>query len=307
MPVYPLPKATVDAVAALPVSKFSNLGLYMDRFTSVHTADDEEVRKRKKDEYELTDDAKKYKDAPLDYFSEGEGAKLLAACAERHKKLLEEAHASRGEAGPQSRCIVGLGDRGAREVGIRLDHLYGFPLIPGSSLKGVARMRGLVAVFDRIASRIVAEHGRGLLEQLEHDIEGYDPAAKNHKTYLDNQPLVESFRRCFGTQGEAGAAIFFDALPSKVVLELDIMNPHYPEYYSAQGKNKPPADYQSPIPIYFLAVGKESRFRFGVAARKGDTTSRDQAWKWLCGGLTDLGVGAKTTSGYGLFTKMNEA
>jgi len=289
---YSIPASTLAALSSLTAT---NLSLYLNRFVDVDERDNK-----------LTNDAEKYKNAPLHYFN-GEGAELLAACTERHEKLLKNAEARMGEAGPQFRCIVGLGDRGAREVGIRLDHLYGFPIIPGSSLKGVARMRGLVAVFDALGGSVPTVGENKPLEQLEADIENYTPGATNRPAYLNGQPLVESFRRCFGTQGEVGAAIFFDALPSKVVLELDIMNPHYPEYYKAQGKNKPPADYQSPIPIYFLAVGKESRFRFGVAARKGDTTSRDQAWKWLCGGLTDLGVGAKTTSGYGLFTKMNEA
>src|SRR5262249_5571079 len=37
-----------------------------------------------------------------------------------------------------TRLIVGLGNKGVIEAGLRLHHTYGVPLIPGSALKGLA-------------------------------------------------------------------------------------------------------------------------------------------------------------------------
>ncbi len=39
---------------------------------------------------------------------------------------------------PHTRLIVGLGNKGVIEAGLRLHHTYGVPLIPGSALKGLA-------------------------------------------------------------------------------------------------------------------------------------------------------------------------
>ncbi len=40
-----------------------------------------------------------------------------------------------------SRVIVGLGSESVLEVGIRLNHTYGTPVVPGSAIKGVLRSR----------------------------------------------------------------------------------------------------------------------------------------------------------------------
>jgi CRISPR-associated protein Cmr6 len=76
------------------------------------------------------------------------------------------------------------------------------------------------------------------------------------------------------------------------------MNPHYPNYYSTQGQ-KPPADWDSPRPIFFLTV-TETPYRFAIAARsEQDNRLLEFAEKWLKGGLRELGIGAKTSADYG--------
>ncbi|WP_277950180.1 type III-B CRISPR module RAMP protein Cmr6 [Dissulfurispira thermophila] len=112
-------------------------------------------------------------------------------------------------------------------------------------------------------------------------------------------------------------------------LEVDVMNPHYGDYY--QGKEKsnkpvPPADYLNPNPIPFLTVGKDTKFEFTVGMKKlkqareilkngssrliseceGLTVEKklhEIAISWLKKALTQHGIGAKTAVGYGYFEK----
>lgn len=167
---------------------------------------------------------------------------------------------------PEWRVVVGLGGSSPLETSITMHRIYGFPIIPGSCLKGVARA--------------YASLGE---EKDESDSE---------------------FRAIFGGENDphrsAGMICFVDAVPTKPpMLELDVMNPHYPDYY--QGK-EPPANYQSPVPIYFLTVGHDSTFAFGLAARCPEGSQYlDKAVDWLKKGLQELGTGAKTTSGYGVW------
>jgi len=98
--------------------------------------------------------------------------------------------------------------------------------------------------------------------------------------------------RVFGTQAQQGKAIFFDAIPAvPPTLELDVMNPHYPDYY--QG-DEPPASWQSPQPVFFLTLGANSRFLFAVGGEE-----KAQASRWLLEALQQMGAGAKTSAGYG--------
>ncbi|WP_072715736.1 type III-B CRISPR module RAMP protein Cmr6 [Rhodothermus profundi] len=164
-----------------------------------------------------------------------------------------------------SRVIVGLGAESVLETSIRLHRIYGFPIIPGSALKGLAR---------------------SFAELIE------------NKNETD-----ATFAAVFGKSppdASAGQVIFFDAVPAdpeRLQLDLDVMNPHYSQYY--QGGNIPPADYLNPIPVFFLAIAPDSEFLFAVASRKPRLAQ--QAQSWLQAGLQEMGVGAKTTVGYGLW------
>ncbi|MGQ9768904.1 MAG: type III-B CRISPR module RAMP protein Cmr6, partial [Anaerolineae bacterium] len=120
---------------------------------------------------------------------------------------------------------------------------------------------------------------------------------------VDVQQWAEDFRLIFGTTAVAGRAVFLDAIPKdKPTLDLDIMNPHFPKYYSGE---EPPTDWQSPVPVYFLAVAPQTEFRFAVGWRGAldEEAKRLQslAITWLKTGLQELGAGAKTSAGYGYF------
>jgi CRISPR-associated protein Cmr6 len=150
-------------------------------------------------------------------------------------------------------------------AGICLHPLYGFTYLPGSGLKGLAR-----AFAETVAAA-----------------------------------TPDDVRRVFGFTEKAGSAagsvVFHDAWPKVWPrLATDILNSHHPEYYS---KGEPPGDWEDPVPVYFLSVPAGVPFRFAVAPRRDDVPAADVelAKGWLVGGLTVLGCGAKTATGYGHF------
>jgi len=92
-------------------------------------------------------------------------------------------------------------------------------------------------------------------------------------------------------------------LNGQVQFVVDIMNPHYPEYY---GGNKPPTNDQSPVPVTFLTV-TNTKFTFALVPRNSSIEQHmkdmEQVKKWLQEALQKYGVGGKTSAGYGYFKK----
>jgi CRISPR-associated protein Cmr6 len=252
---------------------------------------------------------------------------------------------------PEWRFIAGLGDKGALEAGMTFHRIYGFPIIPGSALKGLARAVALLEIAEtlgiptlslnevkkhrenksptplqRLESLLLADDERltlagrrerklsqrevACLDELRND-RSVPPEAPLHSTGVEEcREKIRLFRVVFGTLHAAGQAIFFDAIPAKPpVLEPDVMNVHYQDYYSSkqdfQGRPIPPADYLNPNPIPFLTVGKNTPFLFAIGWRgEDDEKARRQAQQWLMVGLRELGAGAKTAAGYGYFEKV---
>jgi CRISPR-associated protein Cmr6 len=103
-----------------------------------------------------------------------------------------------------------------------------------------------------------------------------------------------------GTRHTRGDVMILDALPLKPVeLEADVMTPHYDDYYRGQ---EPPGDWMSPTPIPFLVVARDTIFHFGLIPRGAQARAcLDEVSAWLVRALGELGAGAKTSVGYGLF------
>ncbi len=232
--------------------------------------------------------------------------KALAAAQTRWRRLVEAVHAQPFTLRTDWRLIAGLGRKGPLEVGFTF-HGYGFPILPGSSVKGVAR----AWTFCELAERLQESD----LHRLE-EILALPEQGKYEEQFTDRyrQPKPEvvamaaDFRAIFGTTGAAGLAIFFDAIPAgQPKLQLDIMNPHFPGYYGDKKGDVPPTDWQSPKPVYFLTVAPKTEFLFAVGWRQplagdaGAARRQSRAQEWLIRGLTDLGIGAKTSAGYGYF------
>lgn len=264
------------------------------------------------------------------------------------------------------RLVVGLGLPSPLETGITLHHLYGFPYLPGSAIKGVTRAWRMQRIAEELgiprlnAPDIKAWRGNKtpwkLLEELlMSPVPKDDDTDENKKKIHENvrnrldalkkalndgasflkehgyvhrdsprilekndpeefmQKYIHSFSRAFGSLTAQGEIIFFDAYPESLVvdtegvkkgiLELDVMNPHYSEYYT---KDEPPADWLSPIPVFFLVVRKGTVFKITLAWRppkKGSSSDGQELLKevrrWTEMALQECGIGAKTRAGYG--------
>lgn len=177
--------------------------------------------------------------------------------------------------------VTGTGIEHPLENGMAFLNPYGLPYLPGSGVKGVLRRAA---------------------EELRDDVFGEGAQGWN-------QPAIDAL---FGKETESGdtetertrgALTFWDVFPHCDRLAVDIMNPHYGDYY--QG-NTPPTDCGQPIPIFFLTVPENSRFTFHVQCdrvRLPDDWPADR-WRALLEAafvhaFDWLGFGAKTAVGYG--------
>lgn len=185
-----------------------------------------------------------------------------------------------------SPLITGIGETHPHEVSMVFDHNLGIPYIPASGMKGIVRFAHTVGLlFD--------EDGNFTKKYVE---------PKDGVEVIDEDDESTFIPQIFGTQKNRGAVIFLDAYPETVPdLHIDIMNPHYGEYYRDNEPPTPPADYLSPTPIKFLTVAKETVFIFRALVKKDPPELQEKVAKALLGALTKEGVGAKTAVGYGLF------
>src|SRR5436305_3171586 len=203
-------------------------------------------------------------------------ATLTQSAYNRWHSMMSALNATLFNASLDWRMVIGLGGESVLETDITLHHLYGIPFIPASALKGLTRA------------------------YVTGEVEGY----KSDKIENDN----EEVKRIFGSQEHAGTVIFFDAMPKdgKVAFILDIMNPHYPEYY---GGNKPPTNDQNPVPVTFLTV-TNTTFTFALAPRDASKEQHvkdvEQVQTWLQEALQKYGVGGKTSAGYGYFQQASD-
>jgi CRISPR-associated protein Cmr6 len=288
---YPIPRASAQAFARRDQNRPQNPGLIFDRFAP----DWSRQSTLKKDGLEAVRRA-----------AERVDEQLLREWNTRWQACARAANGEPFGLTPDWRFIAGLGRKGPLEVGFTF-HRYGFPILPGSSVKGVARAWALLQIAEKVGTTELKELDGILSADGDNERKKYEDWKAGQSAEV--QKLADDFRTIFGTTAAAGRAVFFDAIPAcKPTLELDIMNPHFPDYY--QG-DQPPTDWQSPVPVYFLTVAANTEFRFAVGWRgilddEGQRL-RDQAQQWLKDGLTQLGAGAKTSAGYGYFFQPTEA
>lgn len=107
--------------------------------------------------------------------------------------------------------------------------------------------------------------------------------------------------RIFGARG-LGNVVLFDAWPARwPELEVDVVTNLHRQYYATRGRTAP-GDWEAANPVNFLVVRPGAAFRFALGARPGaDPKDAALARDWLVSGLEQLGLGAKTASGYGYF------
>lgn len=166
------------------------------------------------------------------------------------------------------RMVVGLGAESVLETSITLHRTYGVPYIPGSALKGLAAAAAHKNLEDPAWKKIGGDGKIGSAHQL-----------------------------LFGDTTSSGYVTFHDALwipeGKKLPFDLDVMTVHHADYYQGQG-NKPPADWDNPIPVAFLSA--RGQYLLAVTGPEEWATA---ALDILKDALEQDGIGAKTAAGYG--------
>lgn len=169
----------------------------------------------------------------------------------------------------KGRIIVGLGDESVLETSVTLHRTYGVPYIPGSALKGLAA------------------------SYVHHYL-------REHKGWKEGE---EAHRVIFGDTENAGFITFFDALyiPDsghlKQPLYPDTITVHHPKYY--QEKTHAPADWDSPTPIPFLSATGSYLVALAAPDLQQPAQWLQTTFTILGAALKTMGIGAKTSSGYG--------
>ncbi|TAE75285.1 MAG: type III-B CRISPR module RAMP protein Cmr6 [Bacteroidetes bacterium] len=214
---------------------------------------------------------------------------------QRHKKnaeFLTDNQLKTQNFKPDWRLAIGLGSGSVFETSISLHHIYGFPYIPASAVKGITHHYALEnAKNDKDLEAIKTLFGTAYNTSYE---------------FKEENPVNPEI---LSDKNEQGNIIFFDAYPIESPqgkIKPDIMNNHYDKWYN---EGKPPADYYNPNPIIFLTV-QALTFQFIVGLRKGiENTNIKLGAKsgdmlsvvsdYLKDALQEHGIGAKTAVGYG--------
>lgn len=192
----------------------------------------------------------------------------------------------------ESKTVVGLGGASVYETSLTLHHIYGFPYIPATILKGVVRNWIINSYFG--------------VENVP-ETEADNPLQNAERRALQN----ENFCKLFGCSKDSvlgkeskGEVVFYDAFPTNAPeIEPDIMNPHFGQWYgSKEGNIKPPTDTGRPVPVLFLVV-KNCSFQIITGSKnsieKNLKIGNKNLSQWLKSALTNHGIGAKTAVGYG--------
>lgn len=254
----------------------------------------------------------------------------------------------------QWRLVVGWGTNPTFETGLTLDHLYGFPVIPGSAVKGLLHRVAELELLEarggepalppapgtlpaapppeldaallrarRVRALFGSLHLRRRKKVKETDPEDPEAPFDRLAAWRDLLPepgqatpaWTDTRRHLVRLASDApagGMVACFDAVPGREafsgkpesVLSPDVLNPHEPK----------------PNPIPFLAVqpGVPFELRYRLArwpapdprdaeererAADLEGTTREAVQKelrrWLVRGLAELGLGGKTSAGYG--------
>ncbi len=180
------------------------------------------------------------------------------------------------------RIAIGLGIEHPTENGFIFDRNSGIPYLPGTAIKGVCR-----------AMALLAGKGGQIVELFGNDMDG-----------------EESFQ---------GDIVFLPAFPEKVPdagdkesdLIVDVITNHHQSYYSTSSQKRYykidlskdayplPLDIESPNPVFHLVIEKGQRFIFRLFSISHNKKNVERAFALLAEALEELGIGARTATGYG--------
>ena len=175
---------------------------------------------------------------------------------------------------------VGLGNSNVIETGLALNHVYGMPILPGSSIKG-----------------ITAHYCSEIFGAEDESYRGPNPESPL-------EPAGRIYEALFGKiapekEQEAGLLRFYDAwiVPESVdsAFVMDVMTPHHE------------SDFADPTPINFLTVRGKFEIFIGCANLEADRGWIDFAFKLVEAALNNYGIGGKIRAGYGKMERVLSA
>lgn len=202
------------------------------------------------------------------------------------------------------------------------------PSPPAGLASGLERAEFLRIVFGNLSSESGDGRPATALERLE-EWKALIPAIETPPEWAETLARLERLTEASQLRG---LLTCFDAVPAPPTagtttlrpVEVDVLTPHYKVYYddvADGGTAVDPSDDGDPNPVNFLAVKTGIRFEFRWALDWPRETSLDDSADdrrsglggrlisdvqgrvlgWLASGLGGLGLGAKTSAGYGYF------
>lgn len=185
------------------------------------------------------------------------------------------------------RLIVNQAGGILENAGICLHPHFGYPYIPGSAVKGIARH----AAWREWEQETDEGRKQKIARSLAH-VFGYPTGDDDLDDYLEE----------LGAEKHSGNIAFLAAVPDgSVLLVKDIVNCHHTNYYS--GKQKKAVDNEAPNPQFFPAVEAGGTYIFTlVPLWCSGLEDMSLAKGWLVDALVQSGIGAKTAAGYGWFS-----
>ena len=200
------------------------------------------------------------------------------------------------------RMIINQAGGVLENAGLCIHRHFGYPYIPGSAVKGIARHAAWLKWVDEkdekkkleTAEKIAMTFGYPTGDKCPKDPK---KQIKDKLDYLDDY-LADKRPEFFAKEGKfatfAGSVSFLPAIPEgKAQLETDVLTPHK-------------SDIKNPKPLPFPVVAKGSKFKFIIIPlQRSNENYIDFAVKNLKTALLDNGLGGKTASGYGWFKEVD--
>lgn len=227
-----------------------------------------------------------------------EELKAVCACQEKYGKaqaldLPKQVECVWGEL--RSRLAVNLAGGILENANICLHPHFGYPYLPGSAVKGIARHAAWCEwkklegeAKQDIARRIATVFG-----------------------YPTNDKKLDDALAAAGEKEHAGCVAFLGAFPEgQANLEVDVLTCHHKNYYS--GKKPQATDDEAPNVQTFPVVKAGVTFCFPLVPLRRSKTEKEMedamedAKRWLVEAITVNGAGAKTAAGYGWFKDVRQ-
>ena len=195
----------------------------------------------------------------------------------------------------RSRLAVNLAGGILENANICLHPHFGYPYLPGSAVKGIAR-HAAWCEWKKLEGEAKQDIARRIATVF-----GYPTGDKK----LDDALKADEEAR-EAKENHAGCVAFLGAFPEgKANIEVDVLTCHHAKYYSG---SKPQAtDDESPNVQAFPVVASGTVFCFPlVPLRRGKSEKEmvdamEDAQTWLRAAIEVNGAGAKTAAGYGWF------